>query len=547
MLGLDANQNMSFAEDSTTASKPTAVNLAKTPERIRIQRSVTVPAKFQHIQAQEGEKEERGPAQGIEILYTHSTAKIVSFSTSTRIAVTYEPGTLSWRSASERTLAVGPLEIYRVPGSVSFLHSGSLLHAILPRSQCWCVDGKSTFVFRALPNQYYRIELSSDTHEDMEQVEALISTFKKILYYERTPCPFNREIAVDSTVTQPIEEKKARRKSAAEPAKKWKLDGIWRPEGESTPIIQAASPPEKHSPAVNKLVESPTRKSSNQDQHSSIMTSETEPPEIRPPSNIYGSRGVTVPPQLTLIASPPSKTSSPISNEDNVVGLGLIASPPVVGNGITSNDSSCETENEKLDDDDSGAKGSEKLRISLEEAQSAVLVNATIPTPTTPQKPKLNMPTEPRPLVTKEPSTPSLSSDSEDHSWEETITPPPALRLRKTRRQEPASPIRSLPSSYTETQRLLPQASKTQNFTNSDGLVRKVLIGPSSNLISTMLKMASRLSRGFDFTIKSPPGSPQRVPGEWRVVEDCEDDWNIDDYGFPVSIPGIRRDMRLNS
>jgi hypothetical protein len=81
------------------------------------------------------------------------------------------------------------MEIYRVPGSVSFLHSGALLHAILPRSQCWCVDGVSKFAFRVLPETYYRIELPGETAEDLELVEALKLTFKKVLFYERTACP----------------------------------------------------------------------------------------------------------------------------------------------------------------------------------------------------------------------------------------------------------------------------------------------------------------------------------------------------------------------
>ena len=36
-------------------------------------------------------------------------------------------GTLPWKVAGESTLAAGPLQIYRMPGSVAFLHFGSLL------------------------------------------------------------------------------------------------------------------------------------------------------------------------------------------------------------------------------------------------------------------------------------------------------------------------------------------------------------------------------------------------------------------------------------
>jgi hypothetical protein len=123
------------------------------------------------------------------------------------------------------------MEIYRVPGSVSFLHSGALLHAILPRSQCWCVDGVSKFAFRVLPDTYYRIELPGETAEDLELVEALKLTFKKVLFYERTPCPFARGFTVDL----PAEEVKVKKRNSVRegPAKKWKLQKAysWKPEG----------------------------------------------------------------------------------------------------------------------------------------------------------------------------------------------------------------------------------------------------------------------------------------------------------------------------
>lgn len=123
------------------------------------------------------------------------------------------------------------MEIYRVPGSVSFLHSGALLHAILPRSQCWCVDGVSKFAFRVLPETYYRIELPGETSEDLELVEALKVTLQKVLFYERTPCPFTRGFTVDL----PVEEIKVKKRNSVRggPAKKWRLQKTysWKPEG----------------------------------------------------------------------------------------------------------------------------------------------------------------------------------------------------------------------------------------------------------------------------------------------------------------------------
>ena len=130
-------------------------------------------------------------------------------------------------------MAAGPMEIYRVPGSVSFLHSGSLLHAIMPRSQCWCVDGVSKFAFRVLPDTYYRIELPGETPEDLEKVEELKLVLAKVLFYERSACPFARGFHVEVNEDEALKQPKGlgRQKSQGR-AKRWTLQGeySWKPE-----------------------------------------------------------------------------------------------------------------------------------------------------------------------------------------------------------------------------------------------------------------------------------------------------------------------------
>ncbi|CAK1367256.1 unnamed protein product [Cercospora beticola] len=182
-----------------------------------------------------------GATEGVETLFTHPTSKIVKFTSSTTgrpsSSGTYSPGsnrngTLPWATSTEKTMAAGPLEIYRVPGSVSFLHSGSLLHAILPRSNCWCVDGVSKFAMRVLPDTYYRIELPGDTPEDLERVEEFKITLQKVLFYERTACPFARTFSVDIPEEEEPRPRRRRRRTDG-PAKKWRLDKAysWKPEG----------------------------------------------------------------------------------------------------------------------------------------------------------------------------------------------------------------------------------------------------------------------------------------------------------------------------
>lgn len=219
---------------SAAPSKP-----ENTPRRIALNRSFTVPPRLSTPTKSVNATVEIGAAEGIETLYIHPNANIIKFTTSSRPSSSASaspgrpqssPGTLSWASPTERTLAAGPMEIYRVPGSVSFLHSGALLHAILPRSQCWCVDGVSKFAFRVLPDTYYRIELPGETEQARQEVEKLKVTLQKVLFYERTPCPFARTFSVE--VPELPEVRKKRRKSSG-PAKKWKLDRAysWKPEG----------------------------------------------------------------------------------------------------------------------------------------------------------------------------------------------------------------------------------------------------------------------------------------------------------------------------
>ncbi|KAL4881085.1 inheritance of peroxisomes protein 1-domain-containing protein [Aspergillus karnatakaensis] len=130
--------------------------------------------------------------------------------------------TLPWQSPTERTVAFAPLRLENVHGLTVFLKCGSVVHAILKNSQCWCVDGECTFVLRIRPLTYYRIELPSETERDKELITQMKEALPKILRYEVTPCPFKRGF----TVEIPEEAKAPRRKKA------------WRPKGrrESAPI-----------------------------------------------------------------------------------------------------------------------------------------------------------------------------------------------------------------------------------------------------------------------------------------------------------------------
>ncbi|KAF7190650.1 hypothetical protein HII31_07809 [Pseudocercospora fuligena] len=270
-----------------------------------------------------------GETEGVETLFVHPNTKVIRFTSSSRpgsSAGTPSPGgrgqgTLPWATNTEKTMAAGPLEIYRVPGSVSFLHSGALLHTIMPRSNCWCVDGVSKFAMRVLPDTYYRIELPGETPEDLEKVEELKVTFAKVLFYERTACPFARTFSVDLPEEEEIKPKKRRRRTDG-PAKKWKLDKAysWRPEGwtpdqdrpsDESSGSQTATDEEGSSSSTDDQVEEAA------DQVTDMKITTPSRPSVRDRAKGFNLRSVTAPPQMSLQSTPPSRLRTSFLADDN--------------------------------------------------------------------------------------------------------------------------------------------------------------------------------------------------------------------------------------
>ncbi|RKF74897.1 hypothetical protein GcM1_237102 [Golovinomyces cichoracearum] len=153
----------------------------------------------------------------IEILYSLPDARIVEFKPSAlnfksvarteSAVIEAEPGTLSWVSRFERTIAVGSLHIYRAPGSVAFINCQNSIRPILPKSQAWCVDGESKFVLRS-PPLFWRIELPNTSYDEVVRVEGLKRILDQILRFEKTPCPFRRNFSIQLTTPPPTPVKK---------------------------------------------------------------------------------------------------------------------------------------------------------------------------------------------------------------------------------------------------------------------------------------------------------------------------------------------------
>lgn len=205
---------------------------------VRIQpprRSATLPPKLS-LQKQRSSESLRPSADD---LFFHPCAKVVHFAPRALAPIPSSTApsdfdypvdtieTLPWRSPSERTVAFAPLRLQNLHGLTVFLKCGGVVHAILKNSQCWCVDGESTFVLRVRPLTYYRIELPSSTENNENYVVQLKDVLPRILRYEITPCPFKRGF----TVEIPQEAKIKKRRKA------------WRPKGrrESAPASSTAS------------------------------------------------------------------------------------------------------------------------------------------------------------------------------------------------------------------------------------------------------------------------------------------------------------------
>lgn len=233
-----------------------------------------------------------------------------------------------------------------MPGSVSFLHSGSLLHAILPRSNCWCVDGVSKFAMRVLTDTYYRIELPGETEEELAQVEEFKATLKKVLFYERTACPFARTFEVPLPEEQV--KKKKRRNTTHGPAKKWRQDRAysWRPEDGGEPPHLSTSEEEESGSVSEEEVEVVDGGRRRAEADSIPEDDEDEPempvlqkskittpsrPSVRDRVEGLTMRSVTAPPQMLLHSNTPShvRTNVPVDNKQSPPEMNT-ASPPMM-------------------------------------------------------------------------------------------------------------------------------------------------------------------------------------------------------------------------
>ncbi|KAL8895494.1 MAG: hypothetical protein Q9192_003601 [Flavoplaca navasiana] len=528
--------------------------------------------------------------EGAETLYAHNAGRIVSFSppiTGTRrhssleqghVALQDEPvGTLPWTSPTERTIAAGPLRIYRVLGSVAFLKSGATLKPILAKSQCWCVDGEAKFVLPVGPHTFYRIELPNATAEDRAKVADFKRMLATVLQFELTPCPFRRGF----TIHLPEKPKTPVRKIPWKPRERSSLEStiqrsqkiewqhqLWgkaatladRPstvdmptEGEeeyrdddteSVPEDSAESYRSSHdSEATDDSDSTPRYLSSQQRESVDPFKTPTRPRTLKT------GRAITAPPQLSLRTTPPSDTTEEhvqkldiLDNTDSLSSSAesfhsfhspispLPPSPEFLGRPTLSSSEVLDgiavpkTRNHKRDDSELTVTANSD---DVWHSSGSVTLD------------QVGDPTSP-----KSPHTPPPLSDTTSQSEEtspEIITPSPLElrpRLRKSRRRRSHSPLPSPANVYSPSSRLTGHHLTTAILQKTCSM----LLGPPVSLVALMLNIASRIMNGtydgFPLGYASPS---QKIPCSWDFSDADQATDDEDDYGVALhKLPSTR-------
>ncbi|KAF2787367.1 hypothetical protein K505DRAFT_288097 [Melanomma pulvis-pyrius CBS 109.77] len=546
---------------SSPASKTPEHVLAPAASNPNLRRAFTLPSRVLRPRASTTSPSPAS-ADGIETLFTHTCNKIVSFSvtsprsqpiTSRRQSVdvdTDKTGTLPWNSTTERTLAVGALRIYRVTSSnVSFLNSGSLLHTIFPRSQCWCVDAESKFVLRIRQDSYYRIELPCESEEDREKLSEFRAVLDQVLQYEKTPCPFTRRFEVqlpERTKTPPPRKRPQR---PPEKAKKWLLDNkTWMPDDglrPSTPVLEGSDSNEEDD-----------RSSIQTDRNEAVPESPETPLGVTPkpepqrlPSlserarKFQGMRSMTMPLGMSMGSSHkrqgPAKTEG--KEDDRKPSTGVVSLMSSTESFFTAGQPSpsppyMDAEANLFNpwEEELSPRTIRKDKHKRGRSRHRRISEATL------RAPSSDRIEEPSPTIgiqpSSAPSTPPLMSDSEEDSppFLDVPTPPEYVRMKRLTGASQRRAFSPMPHPHNLFLPTTPQGPRKQ-FTTA--LIRKtyeLVLGPPGHLVALMLRIAAKIKNGaFGFTTYRVRQHGADIPGSWESSDD-EDEWSEDDFGIPL-------------
>ncbi|KAK6608945.1 hypothetical protein H4I96_02876 [Botrytis cinerea] len=557
------------------------------------------------------------PDPQIETIYSVDGARIISFSipsqTSSRpsssngaVEDNTEIGSsLRWSSPGERTIAVGTLRIYRAPESVAFFNCQKALKPILPRSQCWFVsdDGSSKFVLQVRRLQeYWRIEISNTTPEEIKQGEELKKILAQVLLYEKTPCPFQRTFSVDLPIApqMPTTQKaveastkdhhrgflylgrtrsssplqtSALHRSAASPTETCMSDLQLQEETPEISLVQPTDPTvhsliypiqiraaEPHSTEygvassesiVTVLSRIQVVEGGNSDitddSNATAKTPAQSPrsqslPGSRSRSQVlhHCSRSITAPPILSLVTSPPSKRQNRSPARNIAVG-----DPESELSSSVDSFHSTQSWHSPLDVPPSPPLSESTPYASNFTAQYNPETHGVWPTPSL-------ISVSPRSL-SPAPKTPTLVNDCGKSECEafEAITPsPPRLRQRGTTgsnsRRRTLSPLPAAVNLFSpppgsrrlQTARHLPTAIIQKTC--------EILLSPPSHLLHVMINVASKIAAGEWRGVLL--GEGEAVHWDFTEDEYHGEGWTEDDFGFSLTpTPSRRREVSSQS
>ena len=482
--------------------------------------------------------------------------------------------------------ASGPLRIYRVLGSVAFLNSGTTLHPILAKSQCWCVDGESKFVLRIRPNTYYRIELPIKSLNDRQKIEELKTVLANVCQYEATACPFKRGFTVDlpEPPKTPIQKRPWKPKTRSDAS----TENVFEAPDRLDRLMTDVSAPHKSviaeaDTAITLMTELEDENHetyeggrSNASSAGSIKidrdieaTDDTgfaagylhqnlyeEPPDFKTPTrpkSLRTGRAITAPPQLTLRTTPPSTNTNNASNTVTVIPLpNLKREPPSLSSSADSFHSFHSPISPLLPSPRFPNESSNPPEPNVvTEILGARSHNPGVSELT--GKGKItelwDMTNEPSgdesvyQSLADLPRTPTLMSDcasQEEEHWPEAITPSPPIELRHRKvrsiRQDhsPLPPSSNIYSPYS------PRSQMPGHHMTTAILQRtcSLLLGPPIQLVALMLRIAAKIAKGsFRGTSFGFDEGGQKIPCSWDFSDgsdDLDEDWQEDDYGVSL-------------
>lgn len=442
------------------------------------------------------------------------------------------------------------------------------------------------------PNSYYRIELPGDGEDNLAKVEEFKVVMEKVLLYEKTTCPFTRGFQVqipEAPATPP------RRKRPVTPgrAKKWKLDGVWKPQDNERPLSQGTDrsfASENSTLSASSEFQRRSSVFSNTSVSSSIEEDETPSedgssegylthrpwkPRMKPAE---GTRSVTAPIQPRLRSASNSSLSASagessdvnsdaasiisttdsfysLSNESNVRELHSRQTSMYFDAAPTRRDSPPAPQAAVDGAAEQASNASPGTRHKREISELTITDHATH------LSEDERSPFSPRTAEghpTSAPPTPTLTTSSEDSdsavdlSYPEMDTPPPeTIRLRRltsTSHLRAFSPMPHPANLFNPPAAAAAAAAQPQHhgpkreFTGA--IMQKtmgLLIGPPAQLVALMLRIAARMATG----VLTPDSwslvgrgrgrargrsTSKKIPGAWaQWSEDEADDWEEED------------------